>query len=49
MLFDIELHLLLSGVNPVELINDWFNEMNGPRRTACFAKGMHSNTLFTLK
>ena len=23
--------------------------MNGPRRTACFAKGMHSYTLFTLK
>ncbi len=23
--------------------------MNGPRRTACFAKEMHSYTLFTLK
>ncbi len=24
-------------------------KINGPRRTACFTKGMHSYTLFTLK
>ena len=23
--------------------------MNGPRRTACFTKGLHNYTLFTLK
>ncbi len=36
-------------VGPHIIINMVSFLMNGPRRTACFAKEMHSYTLFTLK